>query len=360
MPEFLKIYKNRIDSFLASYLKKKGKDLTLINKFGKQVSDDLSAFSALGKSIRGSLVFIASTFFITPGIKKSKTVPESELLKAAAAIELFQSGLLIHDDIMDRDLTRRGKPSIFALYAQRYADKSTDSYHLGESLGICAGDLAYFHGFELLASLETDTDIKTKLHRLFSHEMLIVATAQMQDLVFGSTPAFPDIQDILSLYRFKTGRYTFSLPLCAGALLAGAGTEEIKALGDIGEIMGILFQIRDDVLGLAGQEETLGKPVGSDIAEGKKTLPLALLYQSLNKAEAQKMLEILSNDEKTNSDTTWITDLYIKQQTDKQTDALADEYSAKLKKMLADFSAPNPESFEMLYQLSDFISGRDF
>jgi len=125
--------------------------------------------------------------------------------------------------------------------------------------------------------------------------MLIVGTAQMDDVAWGSSINLPEKKQILELYKHKTGRYTFSLPLAAGAILAGQENNTIQELMELGENLGILFQIRDDELGLVGDEKKLGKPVGSDIKEGKKTLHYLQLMSCASDEEKKVLKTIFGN-----------------------------------------------------------------
>ena len=106
-------------------------------------------------------------------------------------MELFQSGLLVHDDIMDRDATRRGQPTIHRQYAGEAEQRGArDPEHLGQSLGICAGDAAFFLGFEVLAAPPVPEQARAGLLRLCARELSWVAVAQMQDVAWGAQPAF--------------------------------------------------------------------------------------------------------------------------------------------------------------------------
>ncbi len=111
----------------------------------------------------------------------------------------------------------------------------------------------------------------------------------MQDVYFSMTPEKVTEASIMDLYRFKTARYSFSLPLATGALAAGGDPKSIRLLREIGEYMGIIFQIKDDELDLFGKEAVTGKPVGTDIKEGKKTLYYHHLSDLLKEGSDQKL-----------------------------------------------------------------------
>lgn len=204
-------------------------------------------------------------------------------------MELFQSAFLIHDDIMDRDEKRRGSKSVYAQYVS-LAEKEeiSDAYHTGESMGICVGDIAFFIAFEILSEVSRLTG-NMQISELCSRELSYVGVAQMLDVYWGQTKRPITEKEVFDLYRYKTGRYTFSLPLLCGGHLAGARQAQLDDLEKIGELLGIVFQLKDDELGLFGEEAQLGKPIGSDISEGKKTLFHIALMERADPQEKQQL-----------------------------------------------------------------------
>lgn len=218
--KFLTVYKSPIDEHLIQFLQKKKKELSRMSRWGTDAVKKLLSFVIAGKTIRGSLVLYAYSLF-------QKGAPES-VLHASAALELIHSGFLIHDDIMDQDDVRRGNPSMHMRYA-RLGDK-----HFGTSMGINLADLCFFLAYEL---------IPLEVTRYVSREWASVVVAQMHDVSGAKTP-----EEKLTVYRYKTARYTFSVPLSIGARLAGAPRDTIKQLETLGEYLGMLYQIRDDEL----------------------------------------------------------------------------------------------------------------
>lgn len=265
-------HKASVDQRLQSYLENKRTDFSMVNRWGRDVIDRLIPFVRAGKTIRGSLLLYAYSLFCD-------TVPPY-VNDAAAALELFQAGFLIHDDIMDQDAMRRGKPSIHEQYAQiKRKDGHAEADHFGLSMGICAADICFFMGYELFSTVP-DTQL---LRGAIGKEMQLVGVAQMQDVSGGSQDERTLTPDaMMSLYRYKTARYTFSVPLLIGATLAHADQNVIDALDRLGESMGILFQIRDDELNVEGNTRLTGKPVGSDQRNGKLTLQTLLSGEELN------------------------------------------------------------------------------
>ncbi len=218
MIEFLTRYKPITDQQLRTFLQKKKHDLSKVNSWGIDAIERLSDFVVRGKSIRASLVIFS--------YKMLRDDLPKEVIETAAALELFHCGFLIHDDIADQDLKRRGVDAIHHQYQKLTGDK-----HKGISMAIHAADLAFFLGFEL-----TGTAVKSLIAREFAN----VCAAQMDDIA--------GTKDKQKLYLYKTARYTFSLPLAVGATLAEAKTSIIQQLEDLGETLGLLYQIRDDQL----------------------------------------------------------------------------------------------------------------
>ncbi len=159
-------------------------------------------------------------------------------------------------------------------------------------MGICAGDVGFFLAWDILSRLEVEQRRRSEVLGLVAREMCAVGVAQMQDMAFGTFSRLPDPDEVLDLYLYKTARYTFSLPLACGAVLAGAGNAAVQRLARLGTYLGVVFQIRDDDLGVFGSRARTGKPVGSDIREGKKTL-LALEVLSRARGDERKRLASL-------------------------------------------------------------------
>ncbi len=221
-------YKKEVDAYLAGFLSSKQKDFTRVNPWGPDALEKISGVVSGGKTIRGSLVLYIHD--ILNGKAKN------DALRVAAAYELIQTGLVVHDDIMDHDDMRRGHPAMHVQYKS-------------EAMAMCVGDICFFLAQELLS----DTSV-AKISAVIFQE---VGLAQMED-VAGSTLTR---ERILSLYKYKTARYSFSLPMMAGAVLARADKKTINLMKQLGESMGILFQIQNDTLNIPG-----------DRREGKKTL----------------------------------------------------------------------------------------
>ncbi len=286
--DFIQRYKPQIDERIVQFIETKKNKLSAINAWGELAANTITPFVIGGKTIRGSLLLYAHSLF------SPKTTEQS--LDAAAALELFQTGFLIHDDIMDQDDIRRGLPTIHKSYEKIAADRQgREPARFGRNMGINMGDLCLFLGYELIGGLPPHC---IRVVQLLSREYSSVVIAQMQDVSVTHMPATLSQADILSLYRHKTARYSFSVPLGVGARLGSADEQAVRMLEDLGEQLGTLFQMRDDELGVGGDTARTGKSVGTDEKNHKQTL-LSLLsserYAQLKKEVSQKASNLIES-----------------------------------------------------------------
>jgi geranylgeranyl diphosphate synthase type I len=282
VPSYIKTHKPELIAFMKQAIQDQNSDCYHYLNFYSESLEQLAQFATKGKLIRGLLILMIYEFL------KKEPGPK-ELYYAAAALEMAHAALLVHDDVIDNDMQRRGEKSIFAQYAEE------KSIEYGKNLAICVGDVAIFLSYQFLSLASEKTDYCHQLIGIFSHELHLVGVGEMIDVDMATAKNEDRVENIIEMYRYKTARYSFSLPFKVGAIFAGASEETIRILDLLGEQLGILFQIKDDELGLTGNEEETGKPIGSDIKENKKTIVRALLFQSVNAAEKQELLGIYGN-----------------------------------------------------------------
>ena len=277
--------KKEIDEYLLRFLLQKKTELKN-HPWGKDVINRLKKSLPRGKTLRGSLV--VTTNKILGRFNNNSTA-------VGAAMELLHLSLLIHDDIMDRDKLRRGRPSINAQYETwGKQNKIKEPEHFGYNLAQCLGIIAQTWPFEIINNLKILATIKQKLGKELSRELVNVALAQMQDVYGGSTKKSLREKEIDYIMINKTARYTFSLPFKLGCILSGRDKKTTTKLEKLGEYLGIIFQIKDDELGLFGNETVIGKPVGSDLKEGKQTIFINKLIKKCSPAEKNIVKRILA------------------------------------------------------------------
>ncbi|MCU1437455.1 MAG: geranylgeranyl pyrophosphate synthase [Naasia sp.] len=203
-------------------------------------------------------------------------------LAAAAAVgagfELLHTALIVHDDVIDRDFTRRGTPNVSGVYRD---DATTagipipTAEHRGMSTAIIAGDLALTGAYRIVDGAGLPEAIRVRVHALFDEAVFAAAAGELIDVDFSISPDVPSVDEVIGMERLKTAVYTFEAPLQAGAVLAGAREAYIAALGDFGKELGIAYQAMDDLLGVFGDEARTGKSTLGDLREGKRTVPVA-------------------------------------------------------------------------------------
>jgi len=292
----------RLRADLGLFLGSKRRDFAPLGPWGRDVISRLGAFTRKGKMIRGGLVALGCD------MASGRIAPAA--VRAGTAIELIQSGLLIHDDIMDRDDRRRGGPAMHVQYA-RLAEEpgGAAADRLGASLAICAGEIAIFLGFEAMAGLPSSADRAAAVQKLFAAEFGLVGLGQMRDVESGSSRRWPSEKDILETYRFKTARYSYSLPLAVGWILGGGRPALVPKLRRLGEDLGLIFQIKDDELGLFGSPKATGKPVGSDIRQGKKTLHALRLFDRASGPDRERLERAFGRADAPDADIVFVREL---------------------------------------------------
>lgn len=254
------------DKYKNEYLAERGRVARLPGALN--IYKTLSDFMDGGKKIRGFLVYLG--FLVGGGKSLDKILPIS------LAVEIAHSFLLIHDDIIDKAITRRGKETVHKTYEQLFDE------HFGVSSAIVIGDVAYFEAMRLVASSKFDSAVKVECFERFNDVLLETGYGELLDVYYSYRSA--TLSDVNRITDLKTARYTFVGPLTIGAYLGGAKAAQIRALHDFGIILGQIFQLKDDFLGVFGQESVIGKSILSDMQEGKNTL---LIYKTKQAARAK-------------------------------------------------------------------------
>jgi geranylgeranyl diphosphate synthase type I len=209
-----------------------------------------------------------------------------------------------------------------------------------------------------MSSIQLPREIQRPVFSLFTGEMCNVATAQMYDVLWGAEPAMVPPSEITALYRNKTGRYTFSLPLKIGALMAGAEKTECDELEKIGEFMGIVFQIRDDDINLYGSKKESGKPAGSDIKEGKKTLGLSIVYEKADPGEKKRLLSLISSRDISDRDIVEIKTLLTRHEVPSALQSIIEDLNTKAGALINRLHPVNKAALEIFLELTRYNQQR--
>lgn len=275
---FMKEMREKIDRELAAFFQEREKDS--IDPVCRNVNNHIREFTMNGgKRLRPMLVVLGHDLFAKP---------DNRVYRAAISLELTQTYLLIHDDIMDQSEIRRGKPSLHVSVRNQVKDKVPDPKRISENIAIVAGDLAdsLAHQSLLECGLPSDDVVKASVE--LSRIIEMTGYGQLIDIDSAGNDGFSQ-PDLLRLHILKTARYTIEGPLMLGAMLSGT-EEDVKPLSYYGTLLGTAFQLHDDILGLFGEESETGKSIKSDVNEGKKTL-LMLKAMELSGQEERDFIE---------------------------------------------------------------------
>ncbi len=287
-----------------------------------------------GKRIRPVLIIVSYLGFGGKNLK--------EIIKFASSIEMLQSFFLIHDDFMDGHDLRRNGPTIHAGYKTKYGKKTSDN------LAIDVGDICISYAVQPILDCKFDNNKKINALKEFFSIIEKTCYGQLLDLIPGTKDVNEEF--VRKIYEYKTAEYTIAGPLKLGAILAEANSQEIKKLEKIGIKLGLAFQIKDDILGVFGNEKELGKPIGSDLIEGKKTL---LIVKANNRFINKKIGKKLRPEEIKR-----IRELIIKSGSLKYSEDLVKKLISNIKKDI-NLLGIKAKQKEFLLNLSDYIGKRE-
>jgi len=208
---------------------------------------------------------------------------DDEILRLFSALELLHACALVHDDVIDDSATRRGMPTAHVHFAELHRDRgwrgSADQF--GRSAAILLGDLSLVWADDIVAAVNLPPGGQRRVQRVWSDIRTEVLGGQYLDIVAESSGAH-SIASAMNVNTYKTASYTVSRPLQMGAAAAADRPDVQASFHDLGNDLGVAFQLRDDVLGVFGDPAVTGKPSGDDLRSGKRTV---LLAEAVERAE---------------------------------------------------------------------------
>jgi len=289
--EFYKKISKEINNDLKEY-----NEILVKDKKGF-LKENLEYFKNLnsdGKLIRG--------FLIALGYKMSKENIEYSY-KLSLAYEIFQTAILIHDDIIDNDNLRRGKDTIHYANFKKYKSyNEVDAKKTSESIGICIGDYGFFKVNEIIIKNYKDNPNFIKLFNYYNDIVLKTVEGELIDVILSFEGKYIKEnknleENIMLVYKLKTAFYTIIGPLCLGLILGGIDDEKLEDVNKFGEKIGVAFQIQDDILGIYSN---MGKVIGSDIKEFKQTILYS--YTIKNEKYREELLKYYGKEDITEVD----------------------------------------------------------
>ena len=191
-----------------------------------------------------------------------------------AAMELLHTALVIHDDVIDQDYVRRGRPNVSGAFRDRAlaAGASADAaVSYARTAAILAGDLALAAAVRAVSTCEAPVAMVHRILDLLDTALHVTAAGELADVRLSVDPAPATLPESLAMAEQKTSEYSFVLPMQAGAVLAGADETTVSRLGAAGRGLGVAFQLVDDLIGVFGDPGVSGKSSTSDLRAGKQT-----------------------------------------------------------------------------------------
>ena len=315
-----------------------------------------------GKKLRPTVLILSS--LAVGGTSKAA-------LPAAAAVELFHTWTLVHDDIIDNDELRRGVETVhitaekFALNQLNLPAPAAEKY--GRDTAILTGDIQHGWSVALLSRNLPKEGVRPEiaLHLISLLQVEVLRTlleGEMLDVDFGLHYEIDDLEDeqILDMLWKKTGIFYEYCGL-AGALIGRnelVFDDQVNGLKDFCSLCGTAFQVRDDILGLVGNQKSLGKPIGSDIREGKKTLLVKEALRNANEAQNHAIRQVLGKQDATLAEIEKTTKLIVELGGVEKAHAVAMSYINKAIPKLD--ALPDSQYKDLLYEWANYMVDRDY
>ncbi len=281
-------------------------ELNLINSISSdvQLATEVSRYivSSGGKRIRPVICIL---------VARALNYPGSELIRLASSIELLHTATLIHDDVVDESLLRRGKESIQTKW---------DNAH-----GVLVGDFVYSKAFQLMASFDNPEIIRAlanATNRISEGEVLQLSLKNETSLIK---------KDYFEIIERKTAEL-FKVSALTAGILSSSSDEQLKSLEKFSTSLGVAFQIQDDILDYYGDESLTGKKLGKDFEEGKFTLPIIIALEELDKENKNNLLSLFKRGGK--KDFLKVLDILENGNIFNQMQVIFDLYSKECKKEL--------------------------
>lgn len=309
---------------------------------------------ALERSLafKGLKIYDAMKYLILAGGKRLRPViamlscesvggKKENVMHFAVALEIVHNFTLLHDDIMDKDEFRRGVKTTHVVF--------------GEPRTIIAGDALFALAFEEIAKLEMEPEKLKILLKDFSSMVREISEGQDMDIDFETRNNVSE-KEYLEMIDKKTARILKSAAM-GGALIGNGSSQQVKNLAEYGRLIGVVFQIWDDVLGLVGDPEITGKPVGNDIRRGKKTLIVVHGLNHAGRDDKKTLLNILGKEDATGKELENAVEILRKTNSIEYAKGMALDLVEKAKETLGILSESG--SRDVLSMIAEYCAGRD-
>ena len=264
----------------------------------------------------------------------------SQAIHAASSVEMIHNFSLVHDDIMDNDEMRHGVP--------------TTHKKFGMPLAILAGDVLFSKAYQIISESKYDTKITSQLVSRLAKACVDICEGQWLDVSMGESKRIPTEKEYITMIEKKTAAL-FDVSCSMGAICANKSQKDIQNLSAFGKNLGIAFQITDDLIGVMGDSKLTKKPVGNDLREGKKSLPILMSMKKTKGVEKKKIIKVFGNSNATKKEMHEAVEIIKNLGIEQNVRSQAQKYAEKAKKSLSKYSGtPKNELIELL----DFVVKR--
>lgn len=280
-----------------------------------------------GKRIRPALAILSAKLF------QGRKFDRAKVLALAASVELLHTATLVHDDLVDSSLLRRGKPTLNASWE--------------DGVVVLVGDYL----FSLAASLGAKTE-NPRIVSIFARTLETICDGELGRILSAGT--WPATRNSYLQYIYSKTASLFATSTESGGILSQAPERGVHALRDFGYHLGMAFQIIDDILDFTGSEEEMGKPIGSDLRQGTITLPTLYMLREHPEADSLKE-EILAADRK-EEDILATIEMVKGSKAIEASQKEAWEFAGRAKEALS--SLPDNEYYHVMSQVTDYVVER--
>jgi len=307
----------------------------------------------LNSRLKGNpkMLYDAATHLIVHGGKRLRpymVIKSCEILSgsidtavpAASAVEMIHNFTLVHDDIMDNDEIRHGVPTVHKKF--------------GIPIAILAGDVLFSKAYQIISDLNLSNDAIRQLVSRLAKACVDVCEGQLLDVKMAESKVIPSQKEYITMIEKKTAAL-FDVSCSLGAICATNNQKDILNLSEFGRNLGIAFQITDDLIGVMGDSKITKKPVGNDLREGKKSLPILMAIQSSNGKDKKIILKVFGNSKSTKNDLENAVDVIRSLEIEQQVRKQALKYAETAKKSLSEYSGSAKTE---LLDLLDFVVKR--
>jgi geranylgeranyl diphosphate synthase type I len=283
-----------VSAALADFLACQRAMLSAMDPALAPVAEEIGALAAGGKRLRPAFAYWG--WRAAAGAEGAPPEDEAAVLRAVSALEFLHVSALVHDDVMDRALTRRGRPATHVGFATRHGDRGLggDAATFGTGAAILVGDLALVWSDELLGCSGLSAAALARARSVWDTMRTEVMSGQYLDLL-RAAGGLPGPEGALAVARYKSAGYTVQRPLQLGAAIAGAPMPVLESFSAVGLPLGEAFQLRDDLLGVFGDPSVTGKSADDDLREGKRTLLIALAEEAADAAGRRLLADVLGD-----------------------------------------------------------------